>query len=286
MIAGAAIMTAAASGLAAAARPPSELPSATAAGAVAVAVVMIAAAVAPVARRAVSTSDPSAPGTSRHRVASRWIGWLDRLHTAHRNRRTRTATADEVADWCEALARQTRSGVSLRRAVETVEPAAAALQRRLDPMRHRLERGTPLLAATAAGDTDTTTDNTTTDTTETTADTATRAGDGGDLGLALDMIGVAVGLGGSPAAVLDRTASTLRQRAADRAERRTQAAQARMSAHVLTVVPLGLLVLLVLSDQGIRAAVATPVGAACIGGGLLLNGLGWIWMRAVIGAPR
>lgn len=223
-----------------------------------VAVVVVAAALVPTPRRTTPGAAPVLrPSTSlRHRLTAPLRGVVpgDR----------RTAEAEDVADWCESLARRVRSGSSLRHAVEAVEPDNA-LRPALAPIRHRLTRGVPLAAVVAGDHGDST---------------------GVDLQLALDMIGVAASLGGSPAEALDRTATTLRQRAADRADRRTQAAQARISAHVLTVVPLGVLALLLISDDGIRAATATPAGAACIAGGLVLNGLGWIWMRALTGGSR
>jgi len=252
----------------------------TATASVALAIVVIATVTAPVARRPVPAAHASARSGSH--LLSGWVEAVTRFGAARRRRPT--PTAEEVATWCEALARQVRSGASLRRAVETVEPASAVLRRHLDPLRRQLTRGVALLAATAGSG------NTAAGSraagTAAGPTTVTWAGAGADLRLALDMIGVAADLGGSPAAALDRTASTLRRRATDRAERRSQAAQARISAHVLTVVPIVLLALLVLSDRSIRAAVTTPIGSACIVGGLVLNGAGWLWMRAVIGVPR
>jgi tight adherence protein B len=104
--------------------------------------------------------------------------------------------------------------------------------------------------------------------------------------LAFGVIAIAARLGGSNAAALDRTAASLRVLAADRQERRGQAAQARLSAHVLTVVPLAMLSLLLLLDSDVRATLNTPIGAACVAGGLFLNGVGWRWMHQLIGAHQ
>jgi tight adherence protein B len=100
------------------------------------------------------------------------------------------------------------------------------------------------------------------------------------------MIAIAARLGGSNAAALDRTAASLRVLAADRQERQGQAAQARLSAHVLTVVPLAMLSLLLLLDSDVRATLHTPIGAACVVSGLFLNGVGWLWMHHLIGADQ
>ncbi len=108
--------------------------------------------------------------------------------------------------------------------------------------------------------------------------------EGPSLRLALGVIATAAQLGGSPAQAIDRTAATLRQRAADADERRAHAAQARLSAHVLTALPIAMLLLLVATDRDVRAAATAPLGAACIAMGLSLNTAGSIWMRRIIGA--
>ena len=166
----------------------------------------------------------------------------------------------DVAEWCEALARSVRSGTSLHESVASTEPNAPAMTDHLDPYRHRLARGDTLIEAVRPG----------------------QRPAGRELRLALDVIGICSAVGGSAAAPLDRTAAALRQRAADRSERRAQAAQARLSAHVLTVVPLAMLILLLIVDADVRTAVATPVGVAVVAGGLTLNAAGWLWMRAVV----
>jgi Flp pilus assembly protein TadB len=99
-------------------------------------------------------------------------------------------------------------------------------------------------------------------------------------------MGVAASAGGSPAAPIDRVAAALRLRAVDRAERASQAAQARLSAHVLTVVPLVMLTLLAIVDADVRAAIAGGPGAASVGIGLLLNASGWCWMRRIVQVPQ
>ncbi len=80
---------------------------------------------------------------------------------------------------------------------------------------------------------------------------------------------------------LDRAAATIRARAADADERAVHAAQARMSGQVLTALPLGMLALLVGTDADVRTAVVTPIGATCITIGLLLNAIGWWWIRSI-----
>jgi Flp pilus assembly protein TadB len=74
----------------------------------------------------------------------------------------------------------------------------------------------------------------------------------------------------------------LRQRAADLDERSAQAASARLSTHVMTAVPLAMLAVLTATDDDVRAVTVAPVGAACIASGLILNALGWWWMRRIV----
>ena len=62
-----------------------------------------------------------------------------------------------------------------------------------------------------------------------------------------------------------------------------QAAQARLSAHVLTAVPIAMLGLLCLLDPDVLPAARSSTGATSIGLGLAINALGWGWMRRIVG---
>ena len=88
--------------------------------------------------------------------------------------------------------------------------------------------------------------------------------------------------GGPPAEPLDRAASTLRGRAADAAERRTHSAQARLSAIVMTVLPLAMLALLLATSAPTRTAATSGTGVAVIAIGGTLNVAGWRWMRRIV----
>jgi tight adherence protein B len=102
----------------------------------------------------------------------------------------------------------------------------------------------------------------------------------------IGVLRVAARHGGSQAESIDRVAAAMRLRAADAEERSAHSAQARMSAHVLTVVPLAMLTLLALTDRDVRAALATAIVGACLVLGLILNGLGSFWMRRLLGPTR
>lgn len=192
------------------------------------------------------------------RPNGRGVGVLARV-AGHRRRR-RAAGARAVAAWCDELARELRGGSTLRRALSTTVPADDAVADRTAPLRLGLDRALTVADATA------------------------RVVDPGPhLRLALAVIVATSDVGGSAAEAIDRVAGTLRQRATDHDERRVQAAQARLSAHVMTAVPLAMLALLVASDDDVRAVLRTPGGAACVLGGLVLNGSGWFWMRHIVG---
>jgi hypothetical protein len=107
-----------------------------------------------------------------------------------------------------------------------------------------------------------------------------------DTALTVQAITAAAALGGPVAATLDEAAAVLRERLAGRAERRAHSAQARLSARVLTVVPLGFAAWSAVSSQRTRDAyLSSSAGAACACAGLVLNIAGWRWMRRIVGVP-
>ncbi|MBV1892493.1 MAG: type II secretion system F family protein [Ilumatobacteraceae bacterium] len=197
---------------------------------------------------------------------------FERLFKAARGRREarQPVPAAAVALWCDDLGRCLRSGSTLRDALMVSIPSTNALRAASDPLRLALDRGKsiPEAVAMAAGG------------------SPDRHDGGTHADLAFTMIAISARLGGSNAAALDRVGASLRLRAADQQERVAHGAQARLSAHVLTVVPLAMLGMLMTTDADVRAVVTTPIGVACIGGGLLLNLTGWMWMRRVIEARR
>jgi len=90
--------------------------------------------------------------------------------------------------------------------------------------------------------------------------------------------------GGGPAVVaLERASAVLRERRAWRAERMAQSAQARLSARILTILPVVVGLWAVLTSARVRCAyLANPVPmvAAVVGVGIDLLGL-W-WMRRIV----
>ena len=186
-------------------------------------------------------------------------------------RRRRTIAPDVVAQWCDDLAMRVRAGCSLSVALGESIPDSDAVRFATDPIRLALARGRPVVDAVSTSP-------------HGAAPTTTPGHH--HLALACSVIAVSARVGGSPTAPLDRVAASLRLRAVDGQERATNAAQARMSARVLTVVPLAVLALLLVTDPDVRATIAAPIGALCVAVGLGLNVAGWAWMRHTIGSSR
>ncbi|MET0145169.1 MAG: type II secretion system F family protein [Ilumatobacteraceae bacterium] len=213
----------------------------------------IALALAPFRARVVPPRRPGpAPGVGRPR---RWL-----LPMAPR---VRPVDDVAVARWCEHVAAGVRAGRSLTTAVTETDAATPLAQRPFADVSHALARGRPLAEALRS-----------------TTDDPSSA-----IGLLAPVIVATAELGGS-AAPLERVAATLLGRAAERDERRASSAQARLSARVLTVLPLGVLAVLLLAEPQIRQVVTTPAGLACAVTGLAANMVGSLWMRRLIGVGR
>ena len=105
-----------------------------------------------------------------------------------------------------------------------------------------------------------------------------------DQAFVLDAIVLAHSSAGSAAAVLERAATIMREREAFADERWAQAAQARLSARVLTVLPIAFAMWGATTSSRVRMAyVASPITWWLVLAGAILNGGGWWWMRHTIG---
>ncbi len=105
-----------------------------------------------------------------------------------------------------------------------------------------------------------------------------------DLALTVQALSATAHLGGPIAATLDEAAAVLRERAAARAERRAHGSQARLSARVLTVVPVVFAVWSAVASQRTRDVyLSTAAGGVSAVVGLTLNVAGWRWMTRIIG---
>jgi tight adherence protein B len=180
-----------------------------------------------------------------------------------------TITPAAVGAWADAIARGLRHGSTLRSALAAVVPDDEALGAHATSLRQRLDRG-----ATVADACDHWAD-----------ETSESSTSGAELLVAFAaVVGAAAHLGGSASTPLERFAVTMRQRVSDELERDAQSAQAKLSARVLTLVPLAVLTLLLVTDADVRQVLTEPAGAATVGIGLALNALGSWWMRRIVGA--
>jgi Flp pilus assembly protein TadB len=103
-----------------------------------------------------------------------------------------------------------------------------------------------------------------------------------DEAVALQTLSVALLLGGPTAVVLQSGATLLRERASVRAEAAAHAAQARLSARVLTAVPLLFATWGAVASPSFRQALLGPLGAGAAMAGVVLNAVGWWWMRRIV----
>ena len=89
--------------------------------------------------------------------------------------------------------------------------------------------------------------------------------------------------GASGVDALERAAGVLRERRAWRHERLAQSAQARLSARVLTLLPVAFAGWGIATDGRLRAAYSlSPLPGVCTACGLLLDLAGWWWMRRLV----
>ena len=106
-----------------------------------------------------------------------------------------------------------------------------------------------------------------------------------DTVLVTQVLAVAAEHGGSQAEAIDRAAATLRERRALRAERQAQAASARLSTRVMTVLPFAFTGFVAATDADVRdVLLRTPVGWSCLAIGAALNLAGRAWARRAVAA--
>lgn len=90
-------------------------------------------------------------------------------------------------------------------------------------------------------------------------------------------------VGGRAAGALDGLVSSLRDRLAVAGEVRALSAQARYSAWVIGVAPLGyFLVTATIDPRSLHSLLGTSIGRMCAAIGLGLEGLGALWIRAIL----
>ena len=103
--------------------------------------------------------------------------------------------------------------------------------------------------------------------------------------LLADALAITARSGGSHVGAIAGVGATLREREAHAREVRALGTQARLSAGVLIITPLGFAAVAALLDGRVATLVlTTPLGWACLAGGLALDGFGAWWMHRLTGA--
>jgi tight adherence protein B len=104
-----------------------------------------------------------------------------------------------------------------------------------------------------------------------------------DIRLASTALALAARTGGAVARPVDRVAATVRERHELQAEVHALATQARASGTVLALAPIGFTVLVSGIEPGVpRFLMGSPVGLACLAGGLALQGTAAAWTARIL----
>jgi tight adherence protein B len=186
------------------------------------------------------------------------------LALERRRRGRRDAKLEEqLLDAVTAIASAVRSGRSLMQAIAVAgEEVGAPLGGLLREATYRVGLGVPVDSA---------------------LDDLARSIGGSDARLAIGVLRLHRRTGGALAASLDDLARTLRDRRDGARELRSLTAQARLSATILGLLPLGFFLFLsVVARQDVESAYRTTTGASAIGIGLSLQGAAFVWIRRIL----
>lgn len=183
--------------------------------------------------------------------------------SAWRARSERRAYDRALPELLEAIARHLRGGASLRVSVldgATAVPSEVALA--FGSLADAAASGAPIVEA---------------------AQGWARARPDAGTRLAAAALALGATTGGAPARSLDAVAATLRDRLALAGEASASSAQARLSAAVVGGAPLAFAALAAgLDAHSVSFLFTTPLGGACLAGGIGLDALGLWWMRRIV----
>lgn len=179
-------------------------------------------------------------------------------------RRRHVQVDTELPSALDRVAAALRAGASLSAAIATTGLAVRGpLGAQLTAVAERADRGMPLAASL--------------DVWATSGSPAVR--------LAAAALGLGAEAGGAMARAVDGVATTLRERQELARERRVLSTQARASAAVIAVAPLGFALLVAGTDRAALAfLLGSPLGLLCLGAGLALEAAGAVWMARIVGS--
>ena len=180
-----------------------------------------------------------------------------------RNRRRDQATQERLAEAVSLIASAMRSGRSLQQAIELaateLDPLLGSTFRRLAD---RTGLGDPMDEA---------------------IDAWARDVGGPDARLVAGVLKLHRRTGGSLAVSLENLAGTLRDRRASSRELESLTAQARLSATILGLLPIGFFLFLsAIARRDLEVAYETPTGVAAIAVGFGLQGAAYVWIRHLL----
>lgn len=194
------------------------------------------------------------------------VAWWARR--SQRRRHEARALTRQLPDVLDAVVGVLRSGGSLLEGLRSAyeQPLAPSVHRDLELVLSEIDRGGTMSSALSGW--------------------AARRDDA-DLGTVAGLTSAATFTGGPLATPLARVSATMRQREAQGREVEALVSQARLSAMVLVVLPVGVLPLLdVVGAVPLRDVVADPVSRLAVILGVGLDLLGLAWMRHLVARIR
>ena len=178
-----------------------------------------------------------------------------------RGDRRRRAVVGGLPELLELLARSLRGGADLHRAVHDVADPGSPTGATLVPVLDRIDTGARLGEALDRWVVDL---------------------DHPDAAVVRAVLRLGDATGAATAAALERAAATLHDRAAVRAELGALTTQTRVSALVISLAPLGFLVVVAVADPATAGVLfTTGWGRVCLVVGLALDTVGVLWMRRI-----
>jgi tight adherence protein B len=190
------------------------------------------------------------------------VAWWARA--AQQRRRADQALSRELPEVLDAVVAAVRSGGSLLEGLATAhaQPFERTVRRDLGRVLAEVDRGGAVVTALSGW--------------------AEHSGDR-DLRTVAGVVAAATTTGGPLASALARIAATIRQRQAQDREVEALVSQARLSAMVLVVLPVGVLPLLeVLGAVRMHEVLDDSVSRAAVACGVVLDLLGLVWMRRLV----